>query len=61
MGSAARQYLLPDLPFSLDITLIGAHFMFGYILTSCVATRVRLLTLCIAACRDHIAAPLPRR
>ncbi|HCL3123851.1 TPA: acetyltransferase, partial [Pseudomonas aeruginosa AF9A] len=28
-----EQYLLPGLPFSLDITLISsAHFMFGYVL-----------------------------
>lgn len=45
-----EQYLLPGLPFSLDITLISsAHFMFGYVLRDVLRRhQSSLLTLCIA-------------
>ncbi|MCO3208333.1 hypothetical protein FA220_14755 [Pseudomonas aeruginosa] len=45
-----EQYLLPGLPFSLDIALISsAHFMFGYVLRDVLRRhQSSLLTLCIA-------------
>ncbi|HCF7126938.1 TPA: acyltransferase family protein [Pseudomonas aeruginosa] len=45
-----EQYLLPGLPFSLDITLISsAHFMFGHVLRDVLRRhQSSLLTLCIA-------------
>ncbi|WOE58633.1 acyltransferase family protein [Pseudomonas aeruginosa] len=50
MEFGGEQYLLPGLPFSLDITLISsAHFMFGYVLRDVLRRhQSSLLTLCIA-------------